>query len=414
MNVQFLTQPFDSGGSVQRVGDILIELLISRNPLFDRVWLVSAFADQDSVVRLSPHIVASRDAGADIHVVVGIDLWSTSVEALRGILELDVDARVFMNTRKGHTFHPKLFLFEASGHRAELLIGSSNLTRGGLFKNYEAVVWISYDLPLEEGALGGVKASLERFLNPSGPTVQPLTETLIQVLVEREDIISAAHRRRPRTPASSREHPPGEKAVPPSPFGAEAIPNAPPLPAEAARRIVRTAERRRRRVPRSERVEPSIRMIAFYLHLNRLQTPSTPGEVRIPLAGRSVDEAFWGWDNEYETEYKQRGRQRREYKTWKPIWRIADADNPDEVYDEEVRIYGYSDRGEFRFYSSRLVAMGADEFDIVRITRCTGEDMAQFQCELARHGSSTHTEWEVYCTQPMPNSDRKYGFELGE
>ena len=73
-------------------------------------------------------------------------------------------------------------------------------------------------------------------------------------------------------------------------------------------------------------------------------------------------------------------------------------------------MYEYEDSDDFRFYSSRLVSMGADEFDIVRITRCDPDEEAIFQCELARRGSPTHALWEEYCTQPVTNSRRRFGF----
>ena len=36
-----------------------------------------------------------------------------------------------------HTFHPKLYLFKSDDH-AEMVMGSGNLTEGGLYTNYEA------------------------------------------------------------------------------------------------------------------------------------------------------------------------------------------------------------------------------------------------------------------------------------
>ena len=411
MDAKILTQPFDGQGDNLAVGDKLFELLDSRTPRFDQVWLVSAFVNQKAIIRLSPYIAASRRAGADIHFVVGIDHHATTIEALREILALGTEAKIVKNPRPGHTFHPKIYLFEATGQRAELLLGSSNLTEGGMFTNYEVAAWLSFDLTGQDAALfQSVRSSLDIFLNPTGPTVQPLTEDIIQVLIDRGDIISEMMRRRARRRGADAVRRANQvTTIPPSPFGGESVPSPPPLPAEPVRRIIRPLERRRREAPPLEPA-PSYDVTAFYMHLNKLQGTTIPGEVRIPIVVRRVDEAFWGWDDEYQVEYRSRGERIREYRTWKPVWRIVDADAPEQVYQEEVRIYGYKDRAEYRFYSRRLVLMGADEFDIVRITRCEPGEEATFKCELARRGSPIHALWKEYCTQLVTHSRRRFGF----
>jgi hypothetical protein len=101
MEIRFLTPPFDNEGTFQSIGEKLIELLTCRAPMFDRVWIVSVFANQKAIIRLSPHVAASRQAGADIRFVIGIDHHSTTVEALREILAFGVDARIINHPRPG-------------------------------------------------------------------------------------------------------------------------------------------------------------------------------------------------------------------------------------------------------------------------------------------------------------------------
>jgi len=43
------------------------------------------------------------------------------------------------------TFHPKVYLFK-SDKAADLLIGSGNMTEGGIYSNYEASVRLRMDL----------------------------------------------------------------------------------------------------------------------------------------------------------------------------------------------------------------------------------------------------------------------------
>jgi len=51
---------------------------------------------------------------------------------------------VFKNAIRS-TFHPKIYLFR-NDRAAELLVGSGNLTEGGLFTNYEGSLRVSLDL----------------------------------------------------------------------------------------------------------------------------------------------------------------------------------------------------------------------------------------------------------------------------
>jgi HKD family nuclease len=410
MEVNLLTQPFDKEGSPQQFGVILIDLLKSQDPQFNRIWLVSAFADHKTILRLKPYLEDAKEHGAEIHVIVGIDLTSTSIEALQCILELDVDAKVVKNAIPAHTFHPKVFLLEATGAQAEIFVGSNNLTNGGLFGNYEATVWLSFDLKFDADKYQEILDSLSRFINPPNPITHPLTEELIETLTQRGEIVSQeAKRRSTLTTVATKETP--SEYIPPSPFGSEQIPSAPPLPEEITKEIIKVAKRRQKQAAAPEEIPSTYDVTAFYMHLNKIQTASTPGEIRIPFAGRDVDPAFWGWPDKYQTKYRDRGKRERAYTEWKPLWRIIDTSEPDRVYEEEVRLYVYRERSEFRFYSNKIVELGAEEMDIVKITRCPEDADSTFQCELAHKGSKQHAEWEPYCNQTIRNSNRKYGFE---
>lgn len=76
----------------------------------------------------------------NVDVIVGMANRGTSAEALGHLIRMS--RRVFVY-HKHHlqTFHPKVYLFDDGNgppHRAALLVGSSNLTGGGLFQNIEA------------------------------------------------------------------------------------------------------------------------------------------------------------------------------------------------------------------------------------------------------------------------------------
>ena len=401
MEVKVLSQPIDSNNVTLALGSELATLLDSRNPFYREIWLISAFADYQSIVRLRDHIQRSLNDQAQVHMIVGVDLQSTSVEALEAILTLGTDAKVVKNKRPGHTFHPKIYLFESDGS-AVLIIGSNNLTEGGMFKNYEGSVMIKYNRGEESAEYNQVKAALAPFLNPSQSIVQPLSVELIETLAARGDVLREHQRREIRKQA--RRSARAQTGVPASPFGSEPIPPPPPLPAEFLRRVARAVERGR--VGDTKLPE----VTAFYMHLNRLQGTNIPGEARIPLAAREIAKRFWGWPNRYVLDTQRRGTHPRRYHNWKPKWLIFEADAPQRTYFDEVRMYEYEDSADFRFYSRRLVTLGADSMDIVRITRLGRSEGAEFECVLARRGTQIHREWERYCTVPIPNSPRRFGF----
>ena len=82
---------------------------------------------------------ALADSLRDVDVIVGMANSGTSAEALALLRRLS--RRVFI-FHKHHlqTFHPKVYLFDDGREppdSAELLVGSSNLTGGGLYQNFE-------------------------------------------------------------------------------------------------------------------------------------------------------------------------------------------------------------------------------------------------------------------------------------
>jgi hypothetical protein len=186
--------------------------------------MVSAFANRKAVQHLASYIVQAKSRGAEINIIVGVDLQSTTAEALREIISLGVDAKVFHSNLAWNTFHPKIYFFEAK-EKAELLIGSNNLTEGGLFTNYEAATRTTYYFPEDENEYISAKKSLERYLNPSGVIVQPLTEELIETLIARGEVPTEKQAREIRKQTQTRIK--TKKDAPKSPFGSEKLKHPP-------------------------------------------------------------------------------------------------------------------------------------------------------------------------------------------
>lgn len=142
MRVEFISQP-----DIQ-FGRILTDLLDSE-PQPHKVIVVSAFVSLQTILRLKESILRINRNGGVTRLVFGIDMGGTSQEVLREVLSWQTDNRIVKHRRPGFTFHPKLYLVEWQD-KAEILIGSNNVTEGGLFRNYESSARIIYELPNDD------------------------------------------------------------------------------------------------------------------------------------------------------------------------------------------------------------------------------------------------------------------------
>lgn len=208
------------------MGEIIKVLLSSQNPIYNKVWLVSAFANAQAIQRIAPSILDAKAGGSNINIVVGFDVNSTSAEALKRINSLGVNSTLVHNARGGHTFHPKIYLFEATGERAEVFVGSNNLTDGGLYTNYEASTRTTFEFPSDNEEYVQFFTSLETYLNPAGSTSQILTSELIEILVKRGDVPTEKEIRKNRAKTLK---PKKKGSIPKSPFGVEKIKRPPTL-----------------------------------------------------------------------------------------------------------------------------------------------------------------------------------------
>ena len=373
-------------------------------------------------MRIKQQVAALSANGTNVSFILGVDFNGTSQEVLKELLGWDVDVRIVKHRGPGHTFHPKLYLFEWN-HQATIIVGSNNLTEGGFFRNYEGAVKVTYYLPLEAERFGSACTDLKRFIDPEGPTVYQLTPDLLERLIASGEIPTEAEARIGRdTPTRVRLDTGTEgEAL----FGTENIPLPPPLPAHLLDRLVKDLRirRRARRVARVQRAsrslegetppiddqaDDSLLPAAFYMTLPTLQGQTIPGEGRIPLEAIEMAKEFWGWPDEYTKTVGKGGT--RVYWNWRPQWRIWSVEDPDEIAVQEVRMYMYENSSDFRFYVRPLVTAGADLGDLVRVTRIAEPGGAEFECVLSRKTTPEYRQWIDYCVQPVRNSPRRFGY----
>ncbi|MCJ7545713.1 MAG: phospholipase D-like domain-containing protein [Deltaproteobacteria bacterium] len=420
MRVEYIVQPGVQLGTI-------VSGLLGTQPPPKRVIFVSAFVGLLTVMRIKHQIAELCSRGSVIRFIIGIDMRGTSREVLQELLSWDIEVRIVKHRIPGHTFHPKIYHLEWDDH-AEIIIGSNNITEGGFYRNYEGCIRIFYSFPEELSDYRAANNALGRFLDPSGPVVYPLTENFLNDLVEQQVIPSEAEARQNRDIqqlfSRRRERRGGEDTGPL--FGTEEFEAPPPLPADLLEQMIGDVRRRRQRVRRARHrgaqrtrraveapiptdVEDVIAPVAFYMTLPTLQGATIPGEARIPLEAIELAREFWGWPNEYTRDISPRAGRDRVYWNWRPSWRVWSVENPTDTQTQPVRMYMYENSSDFRFYVRPLVRAGADLGDIVRIRRIAQPD-AEYECILARQGTPVYNDWIRYCTQPVRNSSRRFGY----
>ncbi len=419
MQIEYIAQPD------KRLGTILLENLHGAE-VPKRVVIVTAFASLQTIMRLKPTITDLCHSRCDVSIVLGIDMGGTSKEVLREVSVWPICVTIVKNRLPGVTFHPKVYLVEWVD-KAEIIIGSHNLTEGGFYRNYEGSARVRYDFPDDQLAFIQGCKELERFLSPSGDVAYDLDETYLQRLLVRSDIPSEHEaRERARKQIFAVTSVNDQDAE--SPFGTENIPPPPPLPAEilerlmAARAALRKEKKAKSAIAEKKEAQPAakeegapveheeqIAPAAFYMTLPTLQGENIPGESRIPLAAIEMAQEFWGWPDHYSRTESPRSGHDRVYHEWKPTWRIWSVSDPASIQIVAVRMYMYDNSSDFRFYARPLVNAKGDLGDVVKITRVS-EPGVEFECVLAKQGTPEYEQWIQFCTVAVCNSPRLLGF----
>jgi HKD family nuclease len=108
----------------------------------ERILISVAFVSSAGVELVADHL---RPHVTKTTVYAGVRNGITSAQAIKSLLELGVDLKT-VDTGSAHlVFHPKLYYVRGE-RTARLLVGSANLTTGGMNNNVEASVVLDLDM----------------------------------------------------------------------------------------------------------------------------------------------------------------------------------------------------------------------------------------------------------------------------
>jgi hypothetical protein len=176
MKVRFLGQPFDA-----QTGLAMRDMLADAR--FTCFLAITAWTKHSALSRLGPPILELRARGGFAEAVIGIDEGGATEEGLRLAMEVFDRVHVFHDPGP-RTFHPKVYVAEGDSV-ATAIIGSSNLTKGGMYTNYEASLLIELvkDEAQDAEALNEIKQFYDRIM-ATGEACQELDDHSLEQLLK--------------------------------------------------------------------------------------------------------------------------------------------------------------------------------------------------------------------------------------
>ena len=101
------------------------------------LYIQAAYSKSSGVDLLTAAFKSFRKSGGKLRVLTGIDQHNTTAEALYKLMKLCDSVYVVHDSAFAQTYHSKIYTVRTK-EQAWVAVGSNNLTRGGLYTNYEA------------------------------------------------------------------------------------------------------------------------------------------------------------------------------------------------------------------------------------------------------------------------------------
>ena len=399
--MEFIHQPSPSN----RLGDYLKDRLAGS---WTHFRAAVAFVKRSGTRHVTPAIAAFA-RNAHVEIIAGIDHRGTSSEGLQDLLTaVSPNGRVIVfHNQLPFTFHPKIYLFK-SPTNAEILIGSGNLTEGGLFTNYEATLRLSLDLADRDqvAILLSIEQVLDTWADPSVGTALALDDLLLakltaQGLTPLEELATPGVE---NTEIVSDDTRPSTIGIL---FAARGVHRAPSFSGRA--HTLEISAKGTGNPALAPTLEPSAAfgVAGFVMTLQRTDVgvgQTTAGtsrrspEIFIPLAARNAKPGFWNWPSGFVSDPGKPGKLDRQGVRM----RLGGA-------TVSVNMMTWPDKHDFRLRSEALRSAG-NVGDIVRIEKVDPLAGYEYYVEVIPQGTSQYPVYLSVCRQSVRNSKKKYGY----
>lgn len=404
--LDLISQPW----SQLALGDVLTRALRGESGVFDHFDAAVAFVKRSGVQYVSEAIQDFVRRGGYVRLAIGIDQGGTSAEGLSDLIEIVGDRGqiwIVHDSDRYVTFHPKLYLFRGTD-RALLIVGSGNLTQGGLYTNDEAIVLCSLDLsiPAHSLVVEQALAALAQWCDPQSRTVHALSRELLLTLIEGQYVFPEARTRTEGDPSSDRVSEEANSVTQREQAGhvlfgrrpgrrhpRRTAVHEPPSPSE---------------IPTHGRHAPQyVSGMGFAMTLMRTDVgvgQTTPGtsrrspEVFVPLRARDTNPAFWGWPDQFTEDPRRPGKWDRRGVLMRMGNRII-----------SVNMMTWPIKHDFRLRCESLRSSG-DVGDILSIL--TSQDSGySYDVVVLRAGTPEHERYLQKCVHAVPGrSSRRWGY----
>lgn len=127
-----------------------------------------AFARNSGVVTIQRSLQEFINNGGEISIIAGIDQKVTSYQSLVNLLAFTEKGRrlyIHHTDEYNETFHPKMYIF-GKNPIEKIIVGSSNMTKGGFYNNVEANIGIDFsNITSESKNICEFRCAVEEFWN---------------------------------------------------------------------------------------------------------------------------------------------------------------------------------------------------------------------------------------------------------
>ena len=318
-----------------------------------------AYARSAGAKILGPSLRTFIDAGGAVQGIVGVNQGNTSYQGLTQLCEVIDDGLYLRCGRKGRAvFHPKLYFFGGEAWKIEpasVVVGSSNLTGGGLQSNEECDVLLE-DFSSDDDfpRLVGEFWEELRVYNDRFATIRA-TPNILDELRECGALVDETQTTM--------------KVAPPTAV----------IEKELSRLL-------------GEAAAPRYSFFAMTLSDFDTSDKSYDPVVLIPVSARDADPKFWFWPDFFQRE-----------KVLKGFYLDSSVRIDGEIHPDPIRLYDYPNRSEFRL-KSEVVKRNGKEGDILVVHR-DGDNMRLF---VVRRKEPEYAKYErCLDTRVKPGSSKK-------
>ncbi len=404
--MKFLVQP----GSSHRLGDYLKQNLSGN---WTQFRAAVAFVKR-SGTRYIVEELSEFSQTRHVEIVTGIDHQGTSAEGLQDLLEsVKPNGRIIVfHNLLPSTFHPKIYLFKSS-ETAEVLIGSGNLTQGGLFTNYESTVRLTLDLsqPRQADILQSIECALDKWMDTQAGTAHILNLELLTHLTKLGLVPSESsfvYETRGDVLSEESKGQDSDSEQRQSPFVARPVPPAPKLRTTAVAGDLASSKTQIPQVRQtSDWISPESKVTHFVMILQKTDvgvgqitsgTSRRSPEIFIPLSARSAAPDFWAWPVRFTSDPNRPEKRDRRGVQMRLGTNII-----------SVNMMTWPDKSDFRLRCEALRSAG-NIGDILHLEKVDPSIGFEYFVEIIPQGTSHYPNYYAYCTKPVRNSKKRFGY----